>query len=131
MPSNDHSMTWTDYDQARFDAGLDAWQAQQAEWAHEAAERSYETAARPDALPLDVTFGDLRVGDYMTNEGPHGRWVKVVEIRDSRHPRVKNGDVSVLFELVESVSVSGETRYWIDRAVGEPITVDARVRAAA
>lgn len=122
-------MSWTDYDQGHFDAMLDVYQAQQEDEAWRAEQRSYEAAARPDAVPLAVTYADLRVGDYMTNEGPRGRWVKVVEIRDATHPRVPEGQVSVLFELVESVRVSGETRYWIDRPVSELIVVDGRSRA--
>lgn len=47
----------------------------------DAAERSPVTAARPDADRRDVTFAELRVGDYMTNEPPGGRWVRVAELR--------------------------------------------------
>lgn len=128
-------MTWTERDQAEFDAGLDAYQARQAEDAHEAALRSYEAAARPDAVPLEVTFADLRVGDYMTNEGPSGRWVRIAELRgpacNVKHRALRKpayGEVSVLFEIPEPVTVSGETRYWIERQLTDSITVDARAR---
>jgi hypothetical protein len=123
-------------DWAEFDAGLDEYQATLYEHAADAAERSYETAARPDAEPVEVTFGDLRVGDYMTNEGPRGRWVRVVEIRGSfcyvksRHQGVADGEVSVLFEIPEAVHVSGETRYWLDRRRDEPVLIDWRARAS-
>lgn len=117
-----------------FEAGLDRYQATLAEEAAEAADRSYVAAARPDAVPLETTYDDLRVGDYMTNEGPAGRWVNVVDLRGpfcrvrARQQAVADGEVSVLFEIVESVAVSGETRYWIERPAGEGILVDASVR---
>lgn len=121
-------------DQAEFDAGLDRYQATLAEEAQEAADRSHVAAARPDAAPLEQTFAGLRVGDYMTNEGPNGRWVKVVGLRGpccyrkSRRQPVRDGEVSVLFEIVEPVTVSGETRYWIERPEDEEILVDASAR---
>lgn len=123
-------------DWAAFDAGLDAYQAGLYEAAAEAAERSYETAARPAARPLETTFGDLRPGDYMTNEGPRGRWVKVVEVRGpschakTRQQRVGDNEVSVLFEIPEAVEVSGETRYWIERDRDQPVLVDLTSRPA-
>lgn len=121
-------------DEAEFNAGLDRYQATLAEEAYEAAERSYVAASRPDAVPLETTYADLRVGDYMTNEGPAGRWVKVVDLRGpacqrkTRQQKVGDDEVSILFEIVEPVTVSGETRYWIEGPLDEPILVDASVR---
>ncbi len=123
-------------DWATFDAALDTYQATLAEAAADAAERSYEVAARPDAEPVEVTFGDVREGDYMTNEGPHGRWVRVVEVRGPssyvkrRVQKVADDEVSVLFEIPEAVTVSGERRYWVERKRSEPVLIDARCRAA-
>lgn len=113
-----------------FDAALDRYQQGLEDAAWQAEQRSYETAARPSAIRKTVTFADLRVGDYMTNEGASGRWVLVVEIRGpssyvkSRHQAVKDGELSVLFEVPESVAVSGETQYWIERPADSPVTVD-------
>lgn len=115
------------FDQAAFDAGLDAYQAQLADEAAEAAERSYETAARPLAVPMEMTFGDLRVGDYMTNEGPSWplgqgrRPSRPLCYRKSHHQGMADGCVSVLFEIPEPVTVSGETHCWLDRPVDEAV----------
>lgn len=114
-----------------FEESLDRYQATLAEEAAEAAGRSYEAAARPDAVPLEVTFSDLRVGDYMTSDGH--RWVKVVDLRGplcyvkSRQESAADG-VSVLFEIPEAVTVSGETRYWLDEPTETVVLVDASVR---
>lgn len=117
-----------------FDAKLDAYQARLYEEAEEARDRSYLAAARPDADPETVTFADLMVGDYMTNEDPSGRWVKVVEIRGA-FCRVKSGQqavaddhLSVMFEIPEPVTVSGETHYWIDRPATERVLIDKKAR---
>lgn len=114
------------YERGRFDAGLDAYQERERVAAAEAEERSHETAARPDAVRLDSTFGELRVGDYMTAEGPGGRWVKVVELGafEAKRP----GDVVVTFEIPEPVTVSGERRWIIERPPGTPVVVDGSLR---
>jgi hypothetical protein len=112
-----------------FEAGLDAYQARLAEEATEAEERSWTVAARPDAVPAQVAFSDLRVGDYITNDGR--RWARIIDLRGSssyvrsKHPAVPDGHVSVLIEIPEPVTVSGETHYWIDRPASELVTVDA------
>ena len=121
-------------DWASFDADLDAHQARLADEAEEARERSYKTAAREDAAPAEFSYADLIPGDFMSNEGPNGRWVKVVEVRGphsyvkSRHANCAEGEISVLFEIPESVSVSGETRYWITRPEHERVLIDMRAR---
>lgn len=117
-----------------FDLRLDEHQERLAEMAAAAEARSYEAAARPGADPVETTFGELRPGDFMTNEGPAGRWVEVVEVRGpccyvrSRRTATPDGMVGVLFRIPEAVSVSGETRYWIDRRRDEPVLVDGRGR---
>ena len=122
-------------DWATFDAGLDAYQARLVDEAEEARERSYHMAARPGSVPAEVAYSDLMPGDYMTNEGPNGRWVKVLEIRGpsfyvrSKHQAVKDGMVSVLFQIPEPVTVSGETRYWVERPEDELVLIDMRCRA--
>lgn len=80
-------------------------------------------AARPDANRVKVTFADLRVGDFMTNEdGADARWVEVIEIR---RPGRRGADLSVLFEIPEPVNWrSMETRYWIERSDDTPAVVD-------
>lgn len=80
-------------------------------------------AARPDARRVDVTFSELRVGDFMTNEqGDDARWVEVVEIQ---RPGKRGADVSVLFEIPEPENLrSMETRYWIERSDDTPVVVD-------
>lgn len=121
---------------ADFDAALDAHLQRLEDEAWQAELRSHEAAARPDADPAEVTFADLRRGDYMTNEGPQGRWVQVVDIRGPhasvthRQQRVPDGHLSVLFEIPEPVSVSGETRYWIERPFDTPVLIDRTARRA-
>src|SRR5438105_15145077 len=42
-------------------------------------------AERPEAERQTITFGDLKVGDYMTAEtGEHARWVEVTAIRKDK-----------------------------------------------
>lgn len=121
-------------DWGAFNAGLDAYQAQREEEAHEARERSYVVAARPDAVPQEATFAELRPGDYMTNEGPKGRWVKVLKLvgpscyAKSKQTRVKDGEVAVLFEIAEAVTVSGELHWWVERPLETPVLIDLSVR---
>jgi hypothetical protein len=127
-------MTWSEYDQGHFDAMLDVYQQQQEDAAWQAEQRSYTTALRPDAEPREVAFADLRPGDYMTNEGATGRWVKVLELRGpfcyakSRQQKVADDEISVLFEIPEPVTVSGATRYWIERPAVEAVLIDGSVR---
>lgn len=117
-----------------FDAGLDRYQTTLAEEAEEARERSWLVAARPGAARDRVPFVELRVGDFMTADDV--RWVRVVELRgpscnvkrraENRKPA--GGEVSVLFEIPEAVTVSGETRYWIERRLDEEVTIDRNAR---
>lgn len=124
------------FDEAEFEAGLEAYQARLYEEAAEAAERSHDVAARPSAVPMTVAVGELRPGDFMTNEGPSGRWVKVVKLagpscnvkRRERNRKPADGELSILFEIPESVVVSGETRYWIERPAAEQVMVDSAAR---
>jgi hypothetical protein len=89
---------------------------------------TYEMAARPAAEPLEITFGELRAGDYMTNDNK--RWVKVVKTESGpRGNRHVADTVSILFEIPEPVNMrSMETRYWIDRGVSDPVIVDGSTR---
>lgn len=116
------------FDQAAFDAGLDAYQARLYEEAAEAAERSHEVAARPEADAEHVYAADLEVGDFMTNEGPGGRWVKVIEIRTVGSEGDPDGWLDVLFEIPEPVHVSGETRYWIKLLPADRLWIDKAAR---
>jgi hypothetical protein len=127
-------------DMADFDAGLDAYQQRMEDEAWQAEQRSYEAAARPGAEPAETTFGELCPGDYMTNEGPGGRWVKVLQIdrgpscnvrRREASRKPGDGEVSILFEIPEPVGVSGETRYWLDRPERERVLIDAAARMVA
>lgn len=117
-----------------FDAIAAGYEARLYEEAADAAERSYETAARPNAEPREVTYADLRCGDYMTNEGPTGRWVRVVDLQGpavtvkTRRQACADGEVSVLFEIPEPVHVSGETRYWIERPADQAVLIDMAAR---
>lgn len=117
---------------ADFDVRLDEYQARLQEEADEAADRSWETAARPGAEPVATTFDDLRAGDYMTADGR--RWVEVVEVRGPyshvkrRAQAIADDELEVTFEIPEPVTVSGETRYVLTRRRAEAVTVDGAAR---
>lgn len=115
-----------------FDAKLDRYQERLAAEAADAEERSWKVARRPDADPVKVLFEDLVPGDYMTSDGV--RWVKVVEVRGpccvvtNGVQHAADDEVSVCFETPESVIVSGETRFWIERPAVAEITIDRNAR---
>lgn len=100
-------------DEARIDEYLERERAR----AFSAEDRSWEVAARPDAVPEVTTFSRLRVGDFITADGR--RWAKVLALSGW------DAVVDVLFEIPEPVTVSGETQYRIERPATAPVTVDA------
>lgn len=127
----DKSIDWD-----AFHERLDAYQAGLREEVEEATIRSYLTAARPQADRQWTTFAELRVGDFITAEGPGGRWVRVNKIAGpmcssrTRRQLVPDGYMRLTFEIPEPVSVSGETGYVIERKLEEPVVYDRSARAA-
>lgn len=120
-----------------FEVALDAYQEKMSEMAEDAAARSYQIAARPNAVPAWTTFSDLRPGDFMTNEGPSGRWVEVIQVNRGpamnvrrREPARKpaEGEVSVKFRIPEPVTVNMETDFWVERPEDEQVLIDQRNR---
>lgn len=117
---------------AAFDAGLDEYQAREAEWADERAAIGDHEAVRPDAVRLTVTFGELAVGDYMTNEaGPAARWVEIVEVEPNRRKYSQDeatGWITITFRTPQPLGVSYTDRWVIEREVATPVVIDQRVR---
>lgn len=118
-----------------FEAGLERYQQRLYDEADEAEERSWAVAARPLAAKEQVPCAGLRLGDFITSDGV--RWARVVRFagpacnvkRRDRDTRPADDEVSILFEIPEPVTVSGETRYWIERKLDEPITIDRNARS--
>lgn len=125
-------MSYIDRDIA-FDAALDEYQAREAELADERAEIGDREAARPGAVRFAVTFGDLVVGDYMTNEdGPDARWVEIVEVEPNRRKYHSEEDapgwVVITFKTPQPLGVGYVDRWVIEREVATPVVVDQRAR---
>lgn len=110
-----------------FDAELDAHQEREAQWARERARIGDIKARRPDAQRCEITFADLKIGDFMTNEtGPEARFVKVVEI-GSFTPKVE-GQIAITFETAEPLGVALENRWVIERPPTDSVTIDESIR---
>lgn len=119
------------FDEAAFDAGLDAYQERCREEAAALEDLGDRQAVRPEADRATVTFGDLIVGDYMTAEaGPHARWVEVVALEPRR--KWSNdpapGWVTVTFQTPQPIGVALEDRWVIERHVGDAVIIDQSVR---
>lgn len=103
-----------DFDQ--FEAQLDAYQERERAAAEERAIVADRKAVRPDAVRLETTFGELRVGDYMTAEaGPRARWVEVIKVEHDRGKwssrEAKPGWVAVTFRTPEPLGVAYEDEW--------------------
>lgn len=117
----------TDWD--AFDAGLDEYQEREREAAFERELLGDEQAVRPDAERATVTVADLNIGDFMTAEdGPHARWVKVVEIKEGWRDPAKT---SITFQTPQPIGVGLVDRWVIERDPADPVVIDQRVRANA
>ena len=109
--------------QAEIDALLDEHQAREREDAERRAELGDRESVRPDAERVEITFGALLAGDYMTAEkGPTARWVEVTE------KTIDGATATITFKTPQPLGVGLADRWVIHRPVEEPVTVDATAR---
>lgn len=119
---------------AHFDAMLEEYQEHEAELAYERERLGDEQARRPDAVPLTITFADLRVGDFMTAEDPDdpaARWVEVVEVGaavDSVFFKGQRDSMTVTFRTPQPIGVGMHDRWTIARPSGDQVVIDASSR---
>jgi len=113
--------------EAEFNALLDEYQEGEREAAEEARERGNVKALRPDAVIRPCTYGNLRIGDFITAEpelGAAARFVEVVRLRQG----IESSIITLTFETPEPLGVALEDHWVIERAEMGHAHVDASRR---
>lgn len=117
---------------AHFDAMLEEYQELEAELAYERERLGDQQARRPGAVPKAVTFGDLRVGDFMTADDPahpQARWVEVVDLGGVGESRFGDSTtMSITFRTPQPIGVGMCDRWILQRQPGDPVVIDGAAR---